>query len=121
MIDNNIDELKRLKFEDLLWIVFGILCFMNVYGDRLQEKDISEHSKVREKQANEVFTFTLIVTFLIYIYFFLRNYNNYNNAKEKEKDLYRVKVMGSGFLIAGIVCLIYFQIQNKNFIGAPSL
>ena len=31
-------ELKRLKFEDMLWIIFGMLCFINVYGDNIQEK-----------------------------------------------------------------------------------
>ena len=74
---NNIEsELKRLRFEDLLWIVFGILCFINVYWDKIQEKNLYINSNVLEKKSNNVFIFTLIITFLIYIYFFIRNYNS---------------------------------------------
>lgn len=119
---NNIEkELKRLKFEDMLWIIFGILCFINVYGDNIQEKNLLINSSFLEKKSNKVFTFTLTVTFLIYIYFFIRNYNSLKNASKDEKDLYTIKILGSSFLIAGIICLIYFQTNNKSFIGSPSL
>lgn len=119
---NNIEkELKRLKFEDMLWIIFAILSLINVYGDNIQEKNLYINSSILEKKANDVFIFTLIITFLIYIYFFIRNYNSYKKASEKQKNLYTIKILGSSFLIAGIICLIYFQTNNKNFVGAPSL
>ncbi len=94
---------------------------MNVYGDKLQEIDLYNNSKALESKSNKVFTFTLIITFFIYIYFFIRNYNNYKNASTKGKELYTIKVLGSAFLIAGVICLIYFQTHNKAFVGAPSL
>ena len=31
--DETLTELKRLKFDDFLWIIFAILCIMNVYVD----------------------------------------------------------------------------------------
>lgn len=68
-MDDIESELKRLKFEDLLWIIFGVLCFINVYGDTNQEKNLYINSKILEKKSNDIFTFTLIITFLIYIYF----------------------------------------------------
>ena len=34
---NEVNELNRLNFEDLLWIIFALLCFANVYGDDLQK------------------------------------------------------------------------------------
>lgn len=121
MNNNIIEELKRLWFEDLLWIIFGILCFINVYGDNIQEKNLYINSSVLEKKSNDVFTFTLIITFLIYIYFFIRNYNSYKNASNEQKRLYTLKILGSSFLIAGVICLIYFQTNIKSFVGAPSL
>lgn len=119
---NNIEkELRRLRFEDMLWIIFAILSFINVYGDNIQEKNLYINSSILEKKSNDVFIFTLIITFLIYIYFFIRNYNSYKEVPEKQKDIYTIKILGSSFLIAGIICLIYFQTNNKNFVGAPSL
>ena len=26
-------EIKRLNFEDLLWLIFALLSFLNIYGD----------------------------------------------------------------------------------------
>lgn len=120
-MEDTIKELKRLRFEDFLWIGFAMLCLTNVYGDHLQKEYLYTHSYDFEKRSNKVFTFTLVVTFFIYIYFFLRNRHSYKNASENEKDLYAIKVLGSIFLIAGVICLIYFQKNNENFIGTPGL
>ena len=42
-------------------------------------------------------------------------------SSEKEKSLYTIKLLGSSLLIGGIVCLIYFQVNQENFIGSPGL
>lgn len=67
---NEVNELNRLNFEDLLWIIFALLCFANVYGDDLQKKYVKSHLNNYEKKSNQVFTFILVVTLLIYILFF---------------------------------------------------
>lgn len=121
MNDNEIEELKRLKFEDFLWVIFALLALMNIYGDNLQKQYLNTHLQYYEKEANDVFLFTLIVTLLIYIYFFIRNEYQYKNASLNTKNLFAVKWLGSAFLIAGAICLIYFQKNNENFIGSPSL
>ena len=115
------DQIKRLRFEDILWLIFVFLAFINIYGDELQIKFLNTNNKNLEKKANDAFTFTLIVTFFIYIYFFLRNYNAFKNVSAKQKSLLTIKVLGSALLIAGIICLIYFQRKNSTFIGSPSI
>ena len=120
-MDNKSKELTRLNFENFLWIVFAFLCFLNIYGDKLQKEYINTNINNFEKQSNNVFTFTLIVTLFIYIYFFLRNYNSYMKSTNEEKNLYKIKVFGSIFLIVGIICLIYFQKNNENFIGTSAI
>lgn len=115
------NELNRLKFENVLWIIFGILCFLNVYGDYNEEEYLITKNKNFKNNSNQIFEFTLIITFLIYIYFFTRNYKAYRQVSDEEKGLYLIKVLGSSFLIAGIVCLIYFQTKQTNFSGSPAL
>lgn len=114
-------DIKRLNFEDLLWILFAILSLLNVYGDYDEKKFLKSNDKKYKNEANYVFTITLIVTFFIYVYFFLRNYKNYEDASKEEKDLLLIKLLGSAFLIAGVLSLLYFQIHQKNFIGTPAL
>jgi NADH:ubiquinone oxidoreductase subunit 2 (subunit N) len=116
-----INKINRLNFEDFLWIIFVFLSILNIYGNNFDKEYLKTNNKSYQNNANKVFEFTLIITFLIYSYFFIRNYSAYKECNEEEKQLYVIKVLGSSFLIAGIVCLIYFQSTQRTFIGSPSL
>ena len=120
-IEKITSEINHLKFEDFLWVVFAILCLINVYGDCNDKEYLKTHNNTFRKNSNKIFEFTLIVTFLIYIYFFIRNYKAYVKATEEEKRLYVIKVLGSAFLIVGVLCLLYFQNSRSSFIGSPAI
>lgn len=119
--DKTMKEISRLNFEDYLWIIFAILCLANVYGDYNDKEYLITNNNIFKSNSNKIFEFTLIVTLLIYIYFFQRNYKAYVKASDKEKQLFIIKVLGSSFLIAGVICLIYFQTKQSSFVGAPAL
>lgn len=118
---NNVEEINRLNFEDFLWLLFAILCFANIYGDYNEKEYLNTNLNIFKSNSNKIFEFTLIITFLIYCYFFLRNYEAYKQISADKKKLYYIKVLGSALLIGGILCLIYFQTKQTSFIGSPSL
>ncbi len=117
----NNEEINRLEFENILWLIFAIVCLLNIVGDYEEEMYIKSNDYNYKNKANKVFELTLSVTFLIYVYFAIRNYNALNKASDDMKSLYEIKLLGSIFLIAGVVCLLYFQFNQKNFIGSPAL
>ena len=117
----NNEEINRLEFENILWLIFAIVCLLNIVGDYEEEMYIKNNDYKYKNKANKVFELTLSVTFLIYVYFAIRNYNALNKASDEMKSLYEIKLLGSIFLIAGVVCLLYFQFNQKNFIGSPAL
>ena len=114
------NKIKQLNFEEFIWVIFIIISSLNIYGEELEKKYIISNREVYEKDANKIFKITLIVTFLIYIYFFKRNYNAFKNASDNEKQLYETKLLGSSFLLAGLLLLIYFQFNQSSFVGAPA-
>lgn len=115
------EDLKRLNFENQLWLIFSLLCLLNISGDN-EEIDYLKTNNINSKnKSDQIFKFTLIVTLLIYIYFFNRNVKFYNKAHNNQKQLYKIKVFGSLFLIIGIILLIYFQNNQNNFPGSPAL
>lgn len=116
-----INEIKRLKFEDFLWVIFIILSILNIIGDHNEKEFLETNNAIFETNSNKIFEFTLIITLLIYIYFFMRNYDAYKKASHKDKELYLVKILGSSLLIAGIICLLFFQTKQSSFIGSPAL
>lgn len=122
MYDQDIlNEINRLNFEDFLLLVFIVLSIINIYGDYNEKEFIKTSDRKYKNKANVIFEITLFVTLFIYLYFFIRNYNAYQKAEEKDKKLFIIKLIGSGLLIAGIICLIYFQDKQTSFTGTPAL
>lgn len=121
MNNNIINEIKRLKFENFLWIVFIILGIANIEGDNNEIDYLETNNKMSKDRSNKIFEFTITITFFIYIYFFVRNYNAYEKSTTEQKNLYSIKLLGSSLLIAGVLCLLYFQKKQTSFIGSPSI
>ena len=117
MINNDI--LNQINIEDIIWIIFIILSILNIYGNYNEKQYSKTHNNYYKVTSNKTFEFTIITTFFIYLYFFYRNYKAYQESQNKE--LYRAKVLGSTFLIAGILCLLYFQEKQNHFIGSPGI
>lgn len=96
--------------------LFLCFCHFKYLGDCDSKKFLISKEQIYKRQADSIFTLTLFITFFIYLYFFVRNYRQYQRISSYLKDLYFVKVFGSIFLISGILCLLYFQQGQKHVI-----
>lgn len=124
MNNDVIKELKRLNFEDIIWIIFIILSSLDILADNYQKKYLINNDKYYENIANKIYIIITIITILIYIYFFIRNYNLYQKSSPDQKDNLKIKLLGSIFLLIGGICLLSSQINNNQdnpFIGGPAL
>ena len=116
------DEIDRLNFEDLLWVIFIILSIMNIISNYYQKEFVVSNYQYYEDKANNISIVVLSILVFIYLYFFLRNYNMYNNKDNDVTNADFVKVVGSFLFIVGALCLLYFQVSSDdNFIGGPAL
>ena len=121
-MNSNIDmELSRLNFEDILWIIFIFLSIMNIVSNNYQKEYVISKNQYYEDKANNISICVLTILVFVYLYFFLRNYNMYNNKDNPSRED-MVKVIGSFLFIVGVLCLLYFQVNSDdNFIGEPVL
>ena len=115
------NDLARLKFEYILFIIFIVSISFNIFANQYQKNYVNTGNKKSEKTANDIYLFVLIVVLLIYLYFIYRNYDAYKKASVDDKRIFRIKLFGSALLIAGVSCLIYFQSHNPDIVGAPSV
>lgn len=114
-------EIKRLNFEDILWVIFIVLSILNIVSNKFQKDYVVTDNEYYEDRANNITIFVLSILLLVYLYFFLRNYKMYNN-KDNPTNTDLVKIMGSVFFIIATLCLLYFQVHSEeNFIGGPAL
>lgn len=109
--------IKRLNFENFLWFLFIIVAVLDIYGDELIKKDLRYNDKKSTVRANRVFLGALFVAVLIYFYFLIRNYSDYQKHHDESHE---IRLIGSILLLAGTICLIYFQLKNINPTDSPS-
>lgn len=114
--DNN-SMIKRLTFENFIWIAFIIISALDIYGDELLKRNIRYHDQKAEKRANKLFTGIAYFSVIIYIYFLLRNYSDYKKYKNKN---YEIRLLGSIFILIGSICLLYFLKNTTNETDSPS-
>ncbi len=116
---SNDKELKALNFEISLSIIFIILSLLNIWADIEEKEYVRTHKNKYKIDANKIFKITIFVSILIYIYYFIRNYNAYENTSKNNKKLFAIKLWGSSLYIAGALCLLYFQNKQTSFLGTP--
>ncbi len=112
------DIVNRLRFEDLIWISFIVISLLDIYGDSLIRKSILHGDKEANKKANHLFLGIVSFSVLIYIYFFARNYKDYQKYKTKN---YEVRLVGSSLILLGTFCLLYFQLNNTIEVDSTSV
>lgn len=79
MNDNVWSEIRRLNFEDLLWIIFIVTSILNIIGNDYQKRYVVSNNENYENMANNIYVFILIIVLFIYLYFFNRNYKMYES------------------------------------------
>ena len=115
---NEQDELiKRLSFENFIWITFIIVSALDIYGDELIKKSVVNNDLKSKDKAENLFLFVALISILLYIYFFYRNYTDYKKYCTND---YKIRLIGSILVLIGTLFLLYFQINNISIDDLPS-
>lgn len=108
---------KRLNFENFIWVAFILVSMADIYGDEQLKKNILHHEQHAKEKANNAFLIAILASILIYIYFFSRNYYDYKKYRTKS---YKIRLLGSILLLVGSICLLYFQGTTTSKVDSPS-
>lgn len=116
MTESRNQEIERIKFEDILSLVFIVTSILNIYGDKLHIEYIATNSREKELMARDIYKLVLIITILIYLYFLNRNYSFLKTAYENRQNtkLPFIRLMGSVFLIVGVILLLYVLVESDT-------
>lgn len=118
IMNHNVEEtVKRLSFENFIWIGFVIVSLLDIYGDELIKKGLIENDRASLSKANKLFLGLAYFSILVYLYFLIRNYYDYKKYRNKN---YQIRLLGSILILAGTLCLVYFQKNNKTPVDSSS-
>lgn len=108
---NDINEqLKEIAIEDFIWIIFIFTSIAALLSDNFEKKWLLTKNKKDYVTYKEINIVLLIISFLVYLYFFIINYKKYKQAHQTGtiKDMFFNDinfVAASLFLIAGLLNL----------------
>lgn len=110
--------IKRLNFENWIWVIYIVIGLFSIYGDELIKKSVLYGDRESEQLATNIFSIILVVTLIIYLYFLVRNYSDLE--RHRNNDAYQIRFLGSLFIFIGILFFLYFQLKTSNDNGMPS-
>lgn len=110
------EKIEELVIDEWIWIVFIILSALNISGDELEKKCYMTNDLTKDEQAKKIFTFTVIVSFFIYLYLAKRNYHHVERLRNNHQDssLAEVRLLGSILIEIGVFLLLYFQLNSSS-------
>lgn len=119
MMENKEQEIRRIRFEDLISILFIVTSLLNIYADNLYINYLNTNDQDKEKVARDIYLIVTIITIAVYYYFINRNYKFLKFAKENNQDqkLPFIRLLGSIFFMVGILLLLYVLVESNNIQG----
>lgn len=115
---NKFDQNKyqELVIDEWIWVIFIILSFLNIIGDEIEKHYCLYQEETDKTKSKKIFTFTVFVSFLIYIYLAIKNYQRYQNEKSKNipTNLLGIKVFASTLVVIASAIFLYTQIEDNN-------
>jgi len=122
-MNDNASKVKELEFEKVLWWIVIFLSALNIYGDNLEQLFFKNNNIGAEKKAKMIFIFTITVSLIIYLYYVYRNYKYYSVSKFKRNEtfLYLIRLIGSIFVVVGVIFILYYEVKEKTPVGTPTI
>lgn len=114
-----LSKIKELEFEKILWLIFIFLAALNIYGANIQELFLINNDNNLEETPKKIFTFTVAISLLIYLYFGYRNYKYVKLSTSVKKNLAIIRFAGSILIIIGTLLILFYDIKDQEPIGTP--
>ena len=122
-MNNNINaKLKTLKDEDLIWIISFFLVIASLISNQYEREAILKNNPNLNNISSDIKIIIFIVALFIYIYFFIKSWQNVENLKEvvsinnQKLLLEQFRLIASIlFLLGGFIFLVSeLQIKKAN-------
>lgn len=122
MKEEDYKKLNELKIDEWIWGVFIILSILNISGDEIEKHYCYYHLKKDKERSKKIFTLTVFVSFLIYIYLAYRNCQRYNDAIKNNKDISLISIRKfASILVATASFMLLYAQLNDNKPTNPSI
>lgn len=115
----NIDEkLKRLRREDIIWIIYFFIAGAALYSNELDRVFLKNHNVQAYKKEKTINITIFVIAFFIYLYFVLlvttdinKMEHNFNNPKYRHDF---IQLIGALLFLIGGAIYLYLEITTND-------
>lgn len=120
-MDSLNDKLKRLRNEDLIWIIYFFLIVFALYANKLDRDYLINHNPSSYRREKNINITIFFISFFIYLYFVLlltkdigKMENNFRNPQYRSTFIQLIAALL--FLIGGAIYLINEVSREDDYI-----
>ena len=103
MVNNIIAKIRRTNTEEFIWIVYFFLVGANLYATELRKDNITKEDSTITKKSYQISTATLVIAFLIYVYFV---YITYEDVKKFKREMNKRETYLSELALIGAILFL---------------
>jgi len=107
-----IRQLEGIKQEDFIWYIYFFIVFAALASNKYEKEYLATHDKSSKEKYHSINLVVLSLAFLIYIYFIIKNLDNYNNKKDSKSLLNLISSIL--FLVGGGILLLTELTDTDN-------
>lgn len=120
-MDNLNDKLKRLRNEDLIWIIYFFIVVFALYSNKLDRDYLINHNSSSYRREKTINVTIFFISFFIYLYFVLlltkdigKMEANFHNPQYRSTFIQLIAALL--FLIGGAIYLINEVSREDDYI-----
>ena len=114
MMDYN--RICELKVDEWIWVIFIILSILNIFGDECESKYCITNNNYHRKISKNIFTFTIFISLLIYLYLEYQRYNHLRDCllKKQNTSIWELRCFGGFLIIVATLLFLYCQVVDSR-------
>lgn len=118
MDEELLERLKKLKIEDIIWIILIGIILLSIYANSIEKKYLLNRDQKSKEMYRELQIFIFGVAFLIYLYYTIDGYLDIRSLKKEDssnKIYYTyLSFLSSVLILLGGIILFYIAICDKE-------
>ncbi len=111
-------RIKQIDTENFIWIIYIFIIGLCLYANSYEKKYFYTNDIYAKEKYRNITIFIFLVAVIIYIYFFIDNYNDCknlnNNDSPKKKTLNDLSLVGSTLILISGLIFLYISIVDED-------
>ncbi len=109
-------RIKQIDIENFIWIIYFILIVLCLYSNTFEKRYFKNNDLQAKEKYRQLTIIIFVIAIIIYIYFFVDNYQDYQNTSSTSngKKLQELNLLGSALILISGFIFLYIAFMDND-------